>query len=213
MAKPLKQKKENKATDLEEFFKATKEVYLKNGEIITTVVIGADWLVTPDKGGMISIQLGNVATEKRFAVLQSLGAAAQVANKFGVLGKVKFVGMSSEGWMSTQNTKEKKITKPSEDINKKEVLITSISYKKGEVETKVAEIKKHFDGESIVTTVTETKEWNNGVSQSPLIDGFWKTLGGKGLPVIPKSFQDLAKRDPQGVLNMVLDEAMRVSER
>ena len=151
---------------LEEIVSNAKEIALRDGSHVPVLVVeGSQNLVVgqiPDLPGTHS---------ERVELMRFLG---QAAAKSGRLGQLQQVFMVSEGWMSMASKDKLAETIPSQDPDRKEVLIISGMQMKGRnKQLKVFEIMRDRDEQvvSLEEFLPEEKKKEESV-EIPLLDAF-----------------------------------------
>ena len=118
---------------LDEIISNAKEIMLRDGKYVPVLIVKAD-------NKLVAGQIPDMpATHgERVELLRFLG---QAAAKSGKVNQLQQIFMATEGWMSTASEDKSAELRPSEDPNRKEVLIISaIQMKERKKNRKVFEI-------------------------------------------------------------------------
>ena len=151
---------------IEEIISNAKEIMLRDGQHMPTLIVeGSKSLV----GGQIP---DLPATHgERVELMRFLG---QAAAKSGRVDRLHQVFMVSEGWMSEPNQDKPTDMKPSQDPNRKEVLIISaiqITERKKQME--IFEIARNSDEQVVsLEKVLPDAEKKDETVEIPLLDAF-----------------------------------------
>jgi len=146
------------------------------------------------------------ALENRRDISFDLGIRAGIELAHGDIDSIDAIYMISEAWFSTAMTKgESNFTRPSEDLNRKEAIISVGVSQEGDKFLEIFEIKKTFDmekGKIQVEFNSLNNEMPNSTVDSPLLDCFWDgvKLLASFQEKLPKEFEDIFKKLPVDVL-------------
>ena len=123
---------------LEEIVSNAKEIMMRDGKHVPVLIIEADHKVVAGQIPDMPPTHG-----ERVELMRFLG---QAAAKSGRVNQLQQVFMVTEGWMSEPREEKGELIRPSEDPNRKEVLIVSaIQMKDRQKQLKVYEIVRDQD--------------------------------------------------------------------
>jgi len=157
--------KDQKPISLEEVISNAKEILLRNGQHIPTLIVeGSKSLVAGQINDLPETH------EERLQLMRFLGHAADSSGRIDQLQQVFLI---SEGWLSMASENKPLVMKPSQNPKRKEVLIIScIHMKEHKKNMKIFEILR--DNNKDVTSLEEflPDETKQGSVEVPLLDAF-----------------------------------------
>jgi len=202
-----------------ETFDKVKDMFNENGGFHTMLFFDFEWflsdpsLVGGEKSGYALMLDTEEAVNARRELVHTLGGAAAMLELLGVVGKPRAIRMASEAWTS-KNIKQR----PSEDPDRVETLMVSVSEIGGDSALQTMEIVR--DGDSV--NLKESKEpmtiWKNTKKSTndDLLSLYWESYREMQKTLIEaddyKQFNKFVLEDPVGVFTMVMQAALVKAE-
>jgi len=151
--------------DFEELTRFTKEVVLKDGGHIPMVIVeGSRQTIV----GYIPPVLET--HEERMQFMNTAGSYLANNREIGILQQVFFIG---EGWVSLGRDGKPPKVSPSQDPNRKEVLIiSSVEIENDRKNLKLFEMIRNQNGELVELQELQPDEGDRDIVEIPLLDAF-----------------------------------------
>jgi Protein of unknown function (DUF2958) len=163
-SRPSPLERDQPLMSLEELIPLAAEMLLRRGEVIPTVIIETH-------GNLAVGQIPDMPEthQERVELMRFLG---EETAKSGRVEQLEQVFMVTEGWMSEGSEEMTKHRRPSNDPNRKEVLIVSaIQVKEQKKLLKILEIVRDSDEEVVLKEVSPS-EGKEGSVELPLLEAF-----------------------------------------